>query len=355
MSKYISDKIDKIEAYVPGEQPRDKKYVKLNTNECPFPPSPYATRLARQAAGGLNLYCDPECGSLVSVAAEYYGVKKEKILFTNGSDEVLNFAFIAFCDKDTPAVFPDITYGFYPVFADLNGVPYREIPLKEDFSVDPRDYDAAGGTVFLANPNAPTGRILTVDEIESILKSNADNVVVVDEAYVDFAYEKSALSLIGKYDNLLVTRTFSKSRSLAGARLGMGFASESLIAALRKVKYSTNPYNVNSMTAAAGIGALLDEEYFRKNVEIIQTNRDYLTKKLTERGFTVYPSAANFVLASSEAIGGKDYYLALKERGVLVRYFDKPRLRSSVRITVGTKEEIDALIAATDDIREARK
>ena len=355
MSKYINDKIASIEAYVPGEQPRDKKYVKLNTNECPFPPSPYAMRLARQAAGGLNLYSDPECGTLAFVAAEYFGVKKENFLFTNGSDEVLNFAFIAFCDKDTPAVFPDITYGFYPVFADLNGVPYREIPLKSDLSVAPQDYYAAGGTVFLANPNAPTARALSIDEIEGIVLNNPNNVVVVDEAYVDFGDVESALSLINKYDNILVTRTFSKSRSLAGARLGMGFASENLIAALKKVKYSTNPYNVNSMTAAAGVGAILDEEYFRKNVEIIGKNRDYLTKKLSECGFEVYPSSANFVLASSKAITGKDYYLALKERGVLVRYFDKPRLQSCVRITVGTKEEIDALIAATMDIREAKK
>ena len=354
MSKYVNDKIAKLEAYVPGEQPRDRQYVKLNTNECPFPPSPYATRLARQAAGGLNLYCDPECGALVSVAAEYFGVKKENILFTNGSDEVLNFAFIALCDEKLPALFPDITYGFYPVFADLNGVPYREIPLDETLAVVPQDYYGAEGTIFLANPNAPTGRVLPLSAIEDILKNNPDHVVVVDEAYMDFGEEESAISLIDKYDNLLVTRTFSKSRSLAGGRLGMGFASAGIIADLRKVKYSTNPYNVNSMTVAAGIGAILDEEYFRKNIQTIKQNREYMVGKLRENGFTVYPSAANFVLAASETISGKEYYLALKEKGVLVRYFDKPRLTKAVRITVGTKEEIDALIAATKAIREER-
>ena len=354
MSKYVNGKIAKLEAYVPGEQPRDRQYVKLNTNECPFPPSPYATRMARQAAGGLNLYCDPECGALVSGAAEYYGVSKENILFTNGSDEVLNFAFIAFCDAGVPAVFPDITYGFYPVFADLNGVPYREIPLDEDLAVVPQDYYKAGGTIFLANPNAPTGRVLSLAEIEEIIKNNPDHVVVVDEAYMDFGEGESAISLIDKYDNLLVTRTFSKSRSLAGGRLGMGFASAEIIADLRKIKYSTNPYNVNSMTAAAGIGALLDEEYFRQNVDTIRENRAYLAEKLGEYGFKVLPSAANFVLAISESISGKDYYLALKERGVLVRYFDKPRLKNAVRITVGTKEELDALTAATKSILEER-
>ena len=354
MSRMMSKRYDQLDAYVPGEQPQDRKYIKLNTNESPFPPSPFAQRLARQAAGDLMLYSDPECGALVRIAADTFGVKEDNILFTNGSDEVLDFAFAAYCDVDTPALFADVTYGFYPVFAARNGVPYREIPLHDDLTIHVEDYIGQKGTVFLANPNAPTGIALPAGDIERLLAADKDRMVVVDEAYVDFGGE-SVLPLIERYDNLLVTQTFSKSRSLAGGRLGMGFAAPAIIADLKKLKYSFNPYNVNSMTAAAGIGALLDEEYFRKNVEIIQNNRDYLTKKLVERGFTVYPSAANFVLASSEAIGGKDYYLALKERGVLVRYFDKPRLRSSVRITVGTKEEIDALIAATDDIREARK
>ena len=354
MSKYANLKTNRLEAYVPGEQPRDRKYVKLNTNECPFPPSPYAQRLSRQAAGGLNLYCDPECGALVRAAAECFGVAEENLLFTNGSDEILNFAFLAFCDEKTPAVFPDVTYGFYPVFAGVNGVPYREVPLKEDFTVAPADYFGAKGTIFIANPNAPTGIALPLSAIEAIIINNPNNVVVVDEAYVDFGGE-SALSLVGKYDNLLVTRTFSKSRSLAGGRLGFGVASAELIKDLKKIKYSTNPYNVNSMTAAAGIGAILDEEYFAENVGIIRKNRAYLTEELLKKGFTVLPSSANFIFAKGKGISGKEYYLSLKEKGVLVRYFDKARLKDYVRITVGTKEEIDALLAATEAITEERK
>ena len=353
MSKFISKKLDALEAYVPGEQPQDKTYVKLNTNECPFPPSPYAERLARQAAGSLNLYCDPECGVLTSVAAETFGVKKENIIFSNGSDEVLNFAFLAFCDQKTPAVFPDVTYGFYPVFAKVNGVPYREIPLTASMEIDVKDYFDAKGTIFIANPNAPTGIALPLADIEAILKNNAGNVVVVDEAYVDFGGE-SALSLLGKYDNLLVTRTFSKSRSLAGGRLGVGFASKEIIADLNKIKYSTNPYNVNSMTAAAGVGALLDEEYFKANVKVIKENRAYMTAGLVKLGFKVLPSSANFIFASKDGISGETLYKSLKEKGVLVRYFDKARLKQFVRITVGTKAEVDALLAATEKTLEEK-
>ena len=354
MSKFISEKLNALEAYVPGEQPQDRQYVKLNTNECPFPPSPYATRLARQAAGNLNLYCDPECGTLAAVASEVFGVAKENVIFTNGSDEVLNFAFLAFCDEKTPAVFPDVTYGFYPVFARLNGVPYREIPLTKDFRVDPKDYFGVKGTIFLANPNAPTGIALGRAEIESIVKANPENVVVVDEAYVDFGGE-SALPLIGTYDNLLVTRTFSKSRSLAGGRLGMGFASEGLIADLAKIKYSTNPYNVNSMTAAAGMGALLDGEYFEKNVAILRENRAFLTQALLERRFTVLPSSANFIFAKASDISGETLYKKLKEKGVLVRYFDRDRLKEYVRISIGTKAELETLVKKIDEIAEEAK
>ena len=353
MSRFLAERLVSLEAYVPGEQPQDKKYIKLNTNESPFPPSPYAERLARQAAGGLNLYCDPECRVLTSVAAESFGVSPEEMIFTNGSDEVLNFAFLAFCDEASPAVFPDITYGFYKVFAELNGVPYREIPLTEDYRVDIRDYFGAKGTIFLANPNAPTGVAVTKAEIESILQKNPDHVVVIDEAYVDFGGE-SALPLIGKYENLLVTRTFSKSYSLAGGRLGIGFACPALIADLKKIKYSTNPYNVNSMTAAAGIGALTDREYFLRNMAIIKENRARMTASLEAMGFTVLPSSANFIFAKCAGISGETIYQELKKKGVLVRYFDKDRLRDFVRISVGSAEETDALLRAVKEIKEER-
>jgi len=349
MSRYISKRHDKLSAYVPGEQPQDKKYVKLNTNESPFPPSPFATRLARQAAGNLNLYCDPESTVLASVAAETFGVDKDEMIFTNGSDEVLDFAFSAFCDEETPALFPDITYGFYPVFATRNGVPYKEFPLRADLTVDINDYIGAKGTVFIANPNAPTGISLPLSEIEKIVKSDSNRVVVVDEAYVDFGGE-SALPLIKKHDNLLVTRTFSKSRSLAGGRLGVGFANKALIADLKKIKYSFNPYNVNSMTAAAGVGALLDKEYFDANVKSIIAVRQDTVRALLALGFTCTSSDANFLFAKHEKLSGEALYLALKEKGVLVRYFDKDRLKEYVRITVGIREQMQVLIEKLAEI-----
>ena len=353
MSGFLTKRLASLEAYVPGEQPQDKKYVKLNTNECPFPPSPFATRLARQAASGLNLYSDPECRTLTEVAAERFGVKAEQMIFTNGSDEVLDFAFIAFCDSSSPAVFPDITYGFYPVFAAKDNVPYREIPLDADLRVRVEEYLDAKGTIFLANPNAPTGVALAAKDIERIVASNPDHVVVVDEAYIDFGGE-SALPLIYGYDNLLVTRTFSKSYSLAGGRLGIGFACPALISDLKRVKYSTNPYNVNSMTAAAGVGALLDREYFDKNIAAIKENRSLLTASLEKLGFEVLPSSANFVFAKCADISGEMLYKRLKEKGVLVRYFDKPRIRQYVRITVGTAAEVDGILAAIGEIKEGR-
>ena len=349
MSKYFSDKQSALEAYVPGEQPQDRQYVKLNTNESPFPPSPYAERLSRQAAGNLNLYCDPECGTLAAVAAEYYGVSKEQMIFTNGSDEVLNFAFLAFCDDKTPAVFPDISYGFYPVFARVNGVPYREIPLGEDFTVNSRDYFGAKGTIFLANPNAPTGIALGEKEIEEILKANPDNVVVIDEAYVDFGGE-TALPLIGKYDNLLVTRTFSKSYSLAGGRLGIGFGSPDLIADLRKIKYSTNPYNVNSMTSAMGIGILSDEVYTKDNCMTIIENRDYTVDALKKLDFQVLPSCANFIFVSSDQLEGGKLYKRLKDKGVLVRHFTKERISNWCRVSIGSRKNMEFFIEKVTEI-----
>ncbi len=349
MTRYFSDKYKALTPYVPGEQPQDKQYIKLNTNESPFPPSPMAVEMASQEAGKLQLYSDPECRVLVQAAAETLGIAENKILFTNGSDEILNFAFMAFCDAEHPAVFPDITYGFYPVFAKLNGVPYREIPLKDDFTVDPEDYIGAGGTVFLANPNAPTGRALPLSEIERIVAGNPDNIVVIDEAYVDFGGE-SAVPLTEKYPNLLVTQTFSKSRSLAGGRLGMGIACPELIGDLNTVKYSTNPYNVNRMTMAAGIGALRDKAYFESNIREILRVRAWTTKSLESLGFTVLPSTANFVFVKSDRIGGEELYLRLKERGILIRHFTLPRIREFNRITIGSGGQMRDFIEAVRGI-----
>ncbi len=353
MSRFFSEKYAGLTPYTPGEQPKDMRYIKLNTNESPFPPSPLAQTMAIEAAENLQLYSDPECRLLVSAAAERFGVSAEEILFTNGSDEILNFAFMAFCDETHPAVFPDVTYGFYPVFAELNRVPYREIPLKADFSVDIRDYLGAGGTIFLANPNAPTGLALTLEQIEEILKANPDNVVVIDEAYVDFGAE-SAAGLIHRYDNLLVTQTFSKSRSLAGGRLGFGLGCKALIRDLNTIKYSTNPYNINSMTMAAGIGALRDEDYFQSCCRSIQENRAWTAAALESLGFTVLPSQANFLFARHERADGKALYLKLKEMGILVRHFDKERLRDYNRITIGSREQMQALMDALQQILEEK-
>lgn len=351
MSRFFSQKYSNLEAYTPGEQPKDMQYVKLNTNESPFPPSEKAMAYAARAAERLQLYCDPECTKLVGEFSKLYGIGTDQVIFTNGSDDVLNFCFMAFCDEQHPAAFPDITYGFYPVFAELNHIPYTEIPLREDFTINIADYCGIGRTIFIANPNAPTGIALTLDEIERILRSNPDNVVVVDEAYVDFGAQ-SAVGLIEKYENLIVTQTFSKSRSLAGGRLGMAIGNSSLIRNLNTIKYSTNPYNINSMTQAAGIGTLLDDAYCRRNCETIAENRAYLTDRLEKLGFVHTPSVSNFVFAKHPDLDGEKLYLELKKRGVLIRHFTKSRIRDYNRITVGTREQLDILLDKIKEIME---
>lgn len=343
MSRFFSEKYKKLVPYTPGEQPQDMQYVKLNTNESPFGPSEKARLYAAQAAENLQLYSDPECKALVSKASEVFGVEADEILFTNGSDEILNFAFMAFCDSEHPAVFPDITYGFYSVFAELNGVEYTQIPLKNDFTVNVQDYKGINKTIFLANPNAPTGIALSVAEIEEVIKSNPDNVVVIDEAYVDFGAE-TVIPLIKKYDNLLVTGTFSKSRSLAGGRLGFGIGCKEIIRDLNTVKYSTNPYNVNRMTMAAGIGSLEDEAYVRENCKKIIEVRDWTANELKKLGFTMTESQANFLFAKHTQADGRQIYLSLKQKGVLVRHFDSDRLRDYNRITIGNAEQMKIFI-----------
>ena len=354
MSRFFSEKYGSLVPYTPGEQPKDQKYVKLNTNESPFPPSLKAREMAKAEAEKLKLYSDPECRDLTAAAAEYLGIPKDRIIFNNGSDETLNFAFMAFCDKDHPAVFPDITYGFYPVFAELNGVPYETVPLREDFTVNVDDFLNVGKTVFLANPNAPTGIALPLSDIEKIVASNPDNVVVIDEAYVDFGGE-SAIPLTEKYDNLLVIQTFSKSRSLAGARLGFGVGCPTLIRDLNTVRYSTNPYNVNRMTMAAGVGALADQEYFEKNCKTVMKTRAWTVNELKKLGFTVLDSCANFIFASDPDYPGAELYRDLKANGILVRHFTAPRLDPYNRITIGSRDEMKILIDTIKKLKEERK
>ena len=354
MSKFLVEKYQSLEPYTPGEQPRERKYLKLNTNESPFPPSEKAIALAAKEAERLMLYSDPECKELSAKMAETLGVSYENIIMTNGSDEVLNFAFMAYCDGNTPAIFPDITYGFYKVFAALNAVPYREIPLLADFSMPLSELMEAKGTLFIANPNAPSGILLPLSEIERLVAADPARIVVVDEAYIDFGGE-SAVSLISKCDNLLVTGTVSKSRSMAGARLGFGVASAALIADLHRIRYSTNPYNVNRMTAAAGIGALSDKEYFEENCKKIIEARAYLAKELSSLGFSMTDSKANFLFVRHEKISGEKIYAALREKGVLVRHFSAPRIKDYNRITVGSMDEMKQLVSVMKEILEETK
>ena len=349
MSKFFSTRHNNLTPYTPGEQPKDQQYVKLNTNESPFPPSENVLRAATDAAGRLQLYSDPECTRLAEAFQAVFGVKKTEVVFGNGSDELLDFAFSAFGDDEHPFAFPNISYGFYPVFAEFNHVPFDEIPLRGDFSIDASDYYGIGKNIVIANPNAPTGLTVTPEEIAEMCRTNPENVVVIDEAYVDFGGE-SAMPLIGEFSNLLVVGTFSKSRSLAGARLGFAVGNEALIADLNTIRYSTNPYNVNSMTIAAGTAALESNEYYMENCRTITETRAWTKKELERLGFSVLDSKSNFLFARSDSCPGEKLYRTLKERGVLVRWFDKDLIRSFVRITIGTKEQMERLIREIEGI-----
>ena len=351
MSRFLSSKYRDLEAYTPGEQPRDMKYIKLNTNESPYPPSKRVLdAISSEEVLKLNLYSDPTCRALKTSIAELYGVEYENVFVSNGSDDILNFSFMAFCEGEKRGVkFPEISYGFYSVYAELHGASYKAIPLMSDFSIDINDYMGNDANVVIANPNAPTGIVLSLADVEKIVTANPDYLVLIDEAYVDFGGE-SAIELTKKYSNLLVVCTFSKSRSLAGARLGFAIANEEIIADLEKIKYSTNPYNINRLSLIAGEMAILDNDYYMDNCKKIIETREYTQARLVELGFSVTDSKANFIFAKSNKIGGKELYLKLKERGILVRHFDKEKIKDYNRITVGTKEEMDALLFAITDI-----
>ena len=350
MSKFLNARFGNLEAYVPGEQPRDMVYIKLNTNESPYPPAPSVLDAVNRAeVEKLRLYSDPECTVLREKLAALYGVKKQNVYLANGSDDILNFAFMAFCDGEHGVIFPEISYGFYQVFADLHGIPATRVPLCEDFSINHRDYCGKDGMIVIANPNAPTGMTLSLAQIEEILQSNPDHVVLIDEAYVDFGGE-SCVSLIDRYSNLLVVQTFSKSRSMAGARLGFAIANAELIADLELIKYSTNPYNINRLTQVAGVATVDAEEYTRACCREIMETRAYTTAELEKIGFRVLPSCANFIFAESDRIEGGELYRQLKARGVLVRHFDKPRISNFNRITIGTRSDMDAFLRAVKEI-----
>ncbi len=351
MSRFLSPLAAKLEPYTPGEQPQDKRYVKLNTNESPFPPAPgVISAISAAQVEDLRLYSDPTTKQACDQIAKYYDVDPEQVLLGNGSDEILSFCFQAFCTK-AGVRFPDITYDFYKVWAALYNIPMTKMPLDEDFRVRVADYQNCGQTVILANPNAPTGIALSLAEVEQVVSTNPNNVVVIDEAYVDFGAQ-SAVALLKKYDNLVVVQTFSKSRSLAGGRLGFALASPALISDLNRIKFSFNPYNVNRLSILAAAAAMEDVAYFKKCTDSIQANRSYTAKALQELGFTVTDSKTNFLFARSNKIPGEAYYKALKEKGVLVRHFKDARIADYVRITVGSKEQMDILLEYTKQILE---
>ena len=352
MSRFLSPTLAAVTPYTPGEQPQDQQYIKLNTNESPYLPSPAViAAVSEHEVEKLRLYSDPACADLLKAAAAHFGLQPEQIMPGNGSDENLFFALRAFCDADHPLAYADITYGCYGVWCGLMHIPSHIIPLKEDFTLDPKDYYGLNQTIVLANPNAPTGIALPRAEIEGILKANPNNVVIVDEAYVDFGGE-SCVPLIDQYENLLVVQTFSKSRQLAGARLGLAMGNAKLIADLNRVKFSLNPYNINRLTLKAGQAALEDTAYFDKTRAAIMDTRAWTMQQLTDRGFTVLDSRANFVFASTERINGGVLYKELKKNGILVRHFDAPRIENWLRITIGTPEQMQTLMDAVDKILE---
>ncbi len=349
MSRFLKKSLEGLEAYTPGEQPQDRKYIKLNTNESPFPPDEYVISKAKEAAAGFNIYNDPECGRLRAKAAELYGVDKENIMCGNGSDEILYIAFTAFIDR---AVFPDITYGFYRVFAELTGAEKKTVPLRENFRLDTSDYISEKGCLIIANPNAQTGRYVPVCEIERLAAADRNRLVIVDEAYIDFGGE-SCVHLVRKYDNLLVTQTFSKSRSMAGARLGFAFACREITADMNTVRYSINPYNVSTVTQAAGIAAIEHNDIYMENCREVIKNRSFTEKSLKKLGFETVSSQANFILAGSSRISGQRLYAELKKQGILVRHFSDGRISDYVRITIGTKKQMEALVSAAERILNA--
>lgn len=351
MSRYLSARLAALAPYVPGEQPRDMRYIKLNTNESPYPPAPgVLDALSREAVSQLNLYSDPTCRALEAAIADFYGLEPAQVFAGNGSDEVLAFSFQAFADGRTGVCFPDISYGFYPVFAQLYGIDAETVPLRADLTVSPGDYHRRGRMIVLANPNAPTGLYLTPVAIEGIVRENPDHVVLIDEAYIDFGGE-SALPLIRRHENLLVVHTFSKSRNLAGARIGYAMGQATLIEDLRRVKFAFNPYSLDRLALLAGEAAVRDRRYFETCTRTIMKTRDDTAAALRARGFTLTDSLTNFVLARPlEGITGEGYYLALKARGILTRHFPQARVRDFVRITIGTPEQMQALLDATDAI-----
>lgn len=415
MSRFLSKAGETLLPYTPGEQPQGRKFIKLNTNECPYPPSPKVAEAilagyeemqaatecrnmdaadnAKKAAGcgcgageadmvptkacgcetgkagkmaekaaqimppelaNLRLYSDPEERVLIEAIADHYGVGTNQVIAGNGSDEILGFAFRAFCDSEAPLQFADLTYGFYPALCGLYGIPFKVVPLEEDFTLNIEPYKNCGNNAIIANPNAPTGISLPLSAIEEVAASNPDRVVMVDEAYVDFGGE-SCVKLLPKYENLVIIQTFSKSRSLAGARVGFAIANPELIADMNRIKYSFNPYNVNRLSILAGAAAMRDWDYTKECTGRICKTREKTTKALRELGFTVLDSKTNFIFAKSGDMPGKVYFDGLREAGILVRRWDSERIKDFVRISIGSEEEMETFVEETKKLVEAAR
>lgn len=350
MSKFWSPLAASLVPYVPGEQPKDKTYIKLNTNENPYPPSPKVVEALKEAANAdLRLYPDPTCEDLVQAAADYYGVPAEQVFVGNGSDEILAFAFAAFFDPAKKILFPDITYSFYKVYAKLYGLQTELIPLDEGFNVQINEFQSPNGGIIIPNPNAPTAQLISLQEIRMLLENNSDTVVIIDEAYIDFGGE-SAVQLVGSYPNLLVIQTLSKSRSLAGLRVGFAFGSEELIDGLNRIKNSFNSYTLDRLALKGAVASFQDDAYFKQSTAMVVATRERVSDQLISLGFKVTDSKANFVFISHPSIAAKLIFQQLREKGVLVRYFDQPRIDEYLRVSIGTDEEMDAFIGAIKEI-----
>lgn len=350
MSRFWSDNVSNLTPYTPGEQPKIDKLIKLNTNENPYGPSPKVTEaIANANNNDLRKYPDPSGTELKNTIASHFGLEKNQVFVANSSDEVLSHAFRAFFMQDQPLLTPDITYSFYAPVCNLFGINYQNIPLRDDFTLNINDYLIDNGGIIFANPNAPTGIALSIKEVETLLQANTDSVVIVDEAYVDFAND-SAVRLINKYPNLLVTQTLSKSRSLAGLRVGLAVGNAELIDGLERVKNSFHPYSLSKLALAGATAAFKDTDHFETTVAKVVATRNETTQSLTELGFQVLPSAANFVFATHHQHNAEKMFLALRERNIIIRYFDAPRINEYLRISIGTDSEMTALINALQEI-----
>ncbi len=342
--------VRRVEPYVPGEQPKENDIIKLNTNENPYPPSPNAVKaLEHFDTNKMRLYPDPNSQILVEALAERYGLKSSQVFVGVGSDDVLSMAFMTFFNSDKPVLFPDITYSFYDVWADVYRIPYKQISLDENFRINPDDYCCENGGIIFPNPNAPTGVLEGLSMIEKIIKSNPDSIVIIDEAYIDFGGE-SCLPLIEKYDNLLVVQTFSKSRSMAGMRIGFAMGNEKLIKYMNDVKFSVNSYTMNPVTQICGAESVKDEVYFKKTVDKIIATREDTKIKLKNLRFNFPDSKSNFIFASHNTKPANEIFEELKKRKIFVRYWNKPRISNYLRITVGTSEEMTSLLNALEEI-----